>query len=84
MTAVTVLGLIAACLTTTSLVPQVVKTVKTRHTGDLSLGMYALYATGIALWLVYGLLQGDLPLIASNSVTFALSAWILVMKIRFG
>lgn len=84
MSAITVLGLVAAALTTLSLVPQVVKTLKTRHTGDLSLGMYAIYATGILLWLVYGLLQGDVPLIASNSVTFLLSAWILVMKIRLG
>jgi MtN3 and saliva related transmembrane protein len=84
MTAVTVLGLVAAVLTSTSLIPQVVKTLKTRETGDLSLGMYAIYATGIALWLVYGVLQGDLPLIASNSVTFVLSAWILGLKIRLG
>jgi MtN3 and saliva related transmembrane protein len=84
MNPVTLLGLVAAALTTFSLVPQVVKTIRTRETGDLSLGMYALYATGILLWLIYGVLQADLPLIASNSVTFALSAWILVMKIRFG
>jgi len=84
MTSVTALGLIAAALTTFSLVPQVVKTVKTRHTGDLSLGMYAIYASGILLWLIYGILQSDLPLIASNSITFLLSAWILVMKIRLG
>jgi len=56
-----VIGLIAAFLTTTAFFPQVIKTVKTKSTGDLSLPMYTLMFTGTLSWLVYGLLKGDLP-----------------------
>lgn len=72
MSAVTVLGLVAASCTMASFVPQIVKTYRTRSVGDLSAGMYALLTTGALLWLVYGLLIGDLPVIVTNAVTLVL------------
>jgi MtN3 and saliva related transmembrane protein len=50
----------------------VIRTWRTRSTGDISLGMFVTYVTGILLWLVYGPMLGDIPLIASNAVTFVL------------
>lgn len=78
----TILGLIAAVLTTGALVPQVAKTWRTRSTGDLSLTMYAMMFTGLLLWLVYGLLRQDLPLILANGVGLGLSFVILFFKIK--
>ena len=78
----TVLGLTAAVCTTTSFLPQVVKTIRTRHTADLSLLMYVILTVGLFLWLVYGYLRRDVPLIAANSISFTLSAIILILKIR--
>jgi MtN3 and saliva related transmembrane protein len=82
MSAVTVLGLIAAACTTGAFVPQVVKTYRTRSSADLSLGMYGLLLTGTSLWLAYGLLLGDLPIILANAVTLGLQIAVLVHILR--
>lgn len=84
MTAVTLIGFAAACLTTIAFLPQVIKAIRSRSTRDISLGMYLVLATGIALWLIYGLMIDDLPLILANLVTFVLVAVILFQKIRCG
>jgi MtN3 and saliva related transmembrane protein len=84
MTITTVIGLVAAFCTTVAFVPQVVRTWKSRSTEDISLGMFGFYSTGIFAWLVYGLMIGDIPLIASNGVTFVLSLIMLGFKLRYG
>jgi len=79
-----IVGLVAAFLTTVAFLPQVIHTLRTRSTHDISLRMYSLYTVGIFLWLVYGLLLHDLPLIASNTLTFIFAATILTLKLRHG
>lgn len=83
MTAETVIGLLAATLTTVAYVPQVLRTWRTRSTRDISLPMFLLMAAGIALWLAYGLLIADLPLIAANLVTLILVLSVLYFKLRY-
>ena len=83
MTIETTLGLLAATLTTIAFVPQVVRAWRTRSTHDISLPMFLILAAGIMLWLVYGLLISDLPLIAANLVTLLLVLVILVFKLRY-
>jgi len=78
---ITAIGLIAALLTTGSLVPQVIKTYRTKSTGDLSLGMYLMMFSGVILWLIYGLLVRDIPIIAANFVTSILNLIILYFKL---
>jgi MtN3 and saliva related transmembrane protein len=78
------LGLVASCFTTFSFVPQVVRTWRTRDVSGISLASYSVITVGLALWLVYGLLRGDLPLIVANAVMVVLTAAIVVMKIAFG
>ncbi|HEY4134338.1 MAG TPA: SemiSWEET transporter [Alphaproteobacteria bacterium] len=73
----TFIGLAAAVLTTSSFMPQVVKAWRTRSTRDLSLGMYLVFAAGSLLWLIYGLMTGQLPVILANGITFLLVAVIL-------
>jgi MtN3 and saliva related transmembrane protein len=77
-----IIGSIAATLTTVSFIPQVVKLLKTRHTQDISLSMYIIFTIGVALWLVYGIMLGRLPIILSNIVTLGLSGTILYIKIK--
>jgi len=79
----TALGLTAACLTTIAFVPQVLRAWRTRSTHDISLPMFVILATGIALWLVYGLIIQDLPLIVANVVTLVLVLMILYFKLRY-
>ncbi len=78
------IGSIAACLTTLSFLPQALHTFRTRDVKGISLGMYALFTTGVALWLVYGLMLMAWPLIVANAITLLLALAILVMKLRFG
>ena len=69
---VTLLGLVAACVHDGAFVPQVLKTWRSGSSSDLSLGMYGLLAVGIVLWLVYGVLIRDLPVVLANGVTLLL------------
>jgi MtN3 and saliva related transmembrane protein len=78
------IGLFAAVCTTTSFVPQVVKAWRSRSTRDVSTGMFALLLTGNSLWLVYGVLIGDLPIVVANLVTLGLVVTILALKLRYG
>ena len=84
MIAIDWIGGAAAALTTTSFIPQAVKIFRTRHTTDISLGMYALFTLGVTLWLAYGIQLSSWPIIVANAVTLMLAGAVLVMKIKFG
>jgi MtN3 and saliva related transmembrane protein len=76
-------GYAAASLTTASFIPQAWLTFKTRDVSGISLGMYSVFTTGIALWLVYGLMIQAWPVVIANVITLVLAASILVMRLRF-
>lgn len=78
-----IIGLVAGFCTTIAFLPQAVKTWKTKSTKDLSLGMYSILCTGILLWLIYGILIRDLPIILTNLATLSLAASILYFKISY-
>lgn len=78
------IGYAAASLTTLSFLPQALHTFRTRDVSGISLGMYATFTTGVALWLVYGLQLGAWPIVAANAITLLLALAILVMKLRYG
>jgi MtN3 and saliva related transmembrane protein len=77
-------GLLAAVGTTGAFLPQVVKSWKTRSTKDFSWLMLALYVIGVFLWLVYGLMIGQVPVIAANAVTEVLILCIVAAKLKYG
>jgi len=62
----------------------VIRTWKTRSTDDISLGMFSLMVFGIGLWLFYGVVTDDWPLIIADGFSLFLAAMILLMKVRFG
>jgi MtN3 and saliva related transmembrane protein len=80
---ITLLGVVAGILTTISFLPQVIKAWKTKQTKDISLGMYSIFVTGVALWLIYGFAINDLPVILANAVTLVLAGFVLIMKIKY-
>jgi len=65
-------------------IPQVWRSLRTRDTRGISLGMYTVFTLGIALWLVYGLLTRDLPVTLANAVTLLLALTVVVLKLRHG
>ena len=77
-------GYMAAVMTTLAFVPQAIKTIRTKDTRSISLGMYVVFTAGIAMWLVYGIALDSMPMILSNIVTFLLSATILGLKLKHG
>lgn len=81
--AITVLGLIAGTLTTLSFIPQLLKAWKSRSTHDISIGMFSLLAVGITLWIFYGVVTSDLPVVVANSVTLVFVGLILALKLRY-
>lgn len=83
MNSVTLIGLAAATLTTVAFVPQVVRAWRTRSTRDISLPMFLVLAAGIVLWLIYGAMIRDMPLILANVVTLVLVLMILFFKLRY-
>jgi MtN3 and saliva related transmembrane protein len=76
----TILGLFAGTLTTLSFLPQVIRTLRTRHAGDLSAAWLLIFGLGTATWLVYGILRSDVAVAAANGVTFALVLTLIVAK----
>ncbi|AHG89168.1 hypothetical protein J421_1631 [Gemmatirosa kalamazoonensis] len=76
-------GYAAGFLTVASYVPQVVRTWRTKETKDLSYGMFGLLVTAAALWITYGALSSQWPVIATNVGCGVLNVAILAAKIRF-
>ena len=81
---VNTIGIIAGVCTTISLVPQLIKILKSGHARDISLSMYIIFTAGVFLWLVYGILIRAFPVILANGVSFVFSACILTIKIKYG
>jgi MtN3 and saliva related transmembrane protein len=79
----TIIGLIAGFCTTIAFLPQAAKTWKSKSAKDLSLGMYLILCTGVLLWLTYGIILNDLPIILTNIATLSLALSILYFKLRF-
>jgi MtN3 and saliva related transmembrane protein len=83
MEGLTMLGLLAGGLTTASFVPQVMKIWKTKSAEDVSLLMFVAFCVGVSLWIVYGVIKGELAIILTNAVTLVLGAAIVWMKLKF-
>ncbi len=80
---ITVLGLVAGAFTTVAFVPQVIRTWRLKAARDLSLAMISLNATGIFLWLVYGVYTRSLPIILANLTTFILISAVLILALKY-
>ena len=76
------IGTIAAALTTMAFLPQAWRSWRTRNLAGVSLAMYGFFTLGVFLWLVYGILLSQWPIIVANAITFVLSCGILFLKIR--
>jgi MtN3 and saliva related transmembrane protein len=75
---------IAATLTTAAFVPQALHIIRHKETRAISLFMYVTFAIGVALWLVFGCLIDNLPIILSNAITLGLALAIIAMKLKYG
>ena len=77
-----IVGYVAAVLTTLSFVPQAWFTFRTRNVSGISLSMYALFTLGVATWLLYGALRQDWPIVLANAITLTLASVVLTLAWR--
>jgi MtN3 and saliva related transmembrane protein len=77
------LGYVAGIITVASFLPQVVRAWRTRQTRDLSFAMFALLILSGSLWVVYGIVNADWPVIATNSGMVALNGALALAKVRY-
>ena len=76
------IGYVAAALTTLSFFPQAIKTLRSDDTRSISLTMYSLFTSGVAIWAVFGLLSRNRPVILANGFTLIPASFVLQKKIR--
>lgn len=75
---------LAAILTTGAFVPQALHIIRYKETKAISLVMYLAFGSGVALWLLFGVLIGNWPIVISNAITLMLALAIVAMKLRYG
>lgn len=78
-----ILGLTAGIFTTSAVVPQIWKAWKTKEVDDVSPRMFFVLITGLGLWIIYGIIQNDIPIIATNGAAFALNLFMLFLIYRY-
>jgi MtN3 and saliva related transmembrane protein len=78
-----IIGLAAGILTASSLIPQVVKTLREKKAEDVSLAMLFVLQSGLVLWIVYGVKKDDLPIIATNCFSLLVNITMVILRIKF-
>ncbi|HIH45928.1 MAG TPA: hypothetical protein HA292_02430 [Candidatus Nitrosotenuis sp.] len=80
---VSILGIIAAALVTSSFIPQIVKGYRTKHLDDVSYWLMITICIGMSLWIGYGIIKNDFVIIGANISTIILNMILVVMKFRY-
>jgi MtN3 and saliva related transmembrane protein len=83
MDPVALIGYTAGAFTTVAFLPQVVRSFRTRSTGDLSFPMLVMMFAGVSIWSIYGYLVGALPIIVPNAIMAGLIAVLMVLRSRY-
>ena len=76
------IGSIAAVCTTLAFVPQVVQSWRTRDLSGISLPMYTIFTFGVLIWMIYGIIICNWPVIIDNAITAMLSSVVLLLKLK--
>lgn len=83
MTALDMLGMAAGCISSITFLPQVIKTWQTKSAADISLLMFTFATISVIMWLVYGIILGNIPIIFTNAMVLLFSLIMLYLKFRF-
>lgn len=79
----TYIGIAAGIFSAASLLPQLVKIIREKKANDVSVGMFVLLFAGLGLWIFYGIMKKDLPLILTNAVSLATNALIIYFSLKY-
>jgi MtN3 and saliva related transmembrane protein len=83
LTTTGVIGIVAGILTSSSLLPQLIKIIKEKKVEDLSLGMFISLMVGQILWMYYGFKKEDMPIIFTNGFSILLNIIILFLRNKY-
>ena len=78
-----IIGFVAALFTTFSLLPQIIRIWKLKEARDISLFMPLMVSVGAVLWLVYGIMIAEAPIIAANAVSLFVALITLFITIKY-
>lgn len=78
-----ILGIVAGLCTSSAMIPQLVKTIKTKQAEDVSILMFVVMLTGNALWIYYGIDKSDLPIISTNILALGLNISLCICKMKY-
>ncbi len=77
------IGIAAGVLTALSMLPQLIKVVKEKHVEDLSLVMLLVLISGLVLWVVYGFIRNDAPLIYTNIFSVGVNLALVFYRFKY-
>lgn len=77
------LGLFGAFLSAITFIPQVIQAYKTKSVKDLNVGMLFIVFSSVLVWLVYGFMKKDLPILIANGVILFLASMLIYFKFTF-
>lgn len=83
MAGIDFIGIIAGICTSTAVIAQIYKSLKTKTVKDVSPIMFTVLVIGIGLWVVYGIIIKDFPIIVTNSLALLLHLFMCVLIIKF-
>ena len=75
-----IVGIVAGVLTGVSMIPQLVKMIREKKATDISLPMLLILLSGLAMWVWYGILKKDIPIIATNGFSIVVNLLIIIMS----
>ena len=77
------IGLLATFFSLWSTVPQIRKSLRTKKTDDVSKWLIMCLIGGLSLWVLYGILKGDIIIIVANSIGVSLNLYLLFLKWKY-
>lgn len=78
-----IIGLSAGVCTASSLIPQIIKTLREKKADDVSILTLIVLITGVSLWIVYGIKRNDLPIIATNGFSFLVNVTMIILRLKY-
>lgn len=83
MEGIDILGIVAGICTSSSILPQIIKTLKKKKAEEVSIFMFIVLMTGNALWIYYRFVKSDIAIISTNFFALALNIVMIVLKFRY-
>jgi MtN3 and saliva related transmembrane protein len=78
-----IIGFAAGFLIAISMIPQVLKSHRTKSVKDISFLMLFIIMIGTALWVIYGVMITSLPIIAMDGFGLLVNLLLILMKIKY-